>query len=164
MLNLESHTAVVSSLTLLPEKHGPDETETGLCIAISTTLTGEQLAEFDKDLQKAMFRKQRTGDQTDVEFDNDGYIEPKFPRIKHYPWDEEFPGYDVSMIAAGLGLEDPLSVEDVKVKKFNFKAIKGGSVPTTFNIICHPDAEGIGAISQLLGKEIELTMTSPDKQ
>lgn len=162
MFQLQNHTVKVASFNPRSERHG-DDNKLAADIKIQLCCTSGALDEFDKSLRAALYRKPAKGEQQDLIAGPDGLTAVKFPRIGAVRWDEEFPGYELT-IEGGLGLTEPLVLVDVTLRKFSFEPLEGGSVAVTFSVICHPEPEEAGQLCALIQEDAEITLTPPTKQ
>lgn len=162
MFELQGHTAKIASFNPRAEKHG-DDNKLAADIKFELTCGNSVLDAFHKDLRPALYRKAGKGEQQDLIAGADGLVAVKFPRVGGLSWDEEFPGYELS-IAGGLGLSEPLDLVDVTLKKFKFDPLEGGSVAITFSAVFHPDTEEAGTLCSLIQSEVELSLFPPSKQ
>lgn len=158
MFELEQAHAFIANVNPRAEKHG-DENVLATDIKIEVTLGNACLDEFDGALRAALYREVRAGEQQDLIGDN-AFGAVRFPRIDAVKWDEEFPGYSIT-IESEMGLGDPIELDAVTLKKFAFAPMEGGSVAITFNAVCHPDAATTGALCQLIQDKCVLTLTPP---
>jgi hypothetical protein len=162
MFQLEKHLVKVASFNPRAEKHG-DDNKLAADIKFEAKVSNAMLDEFDKDLRKALYRKAGKGEQQDLIEGADGLVAVKFPRIGALRWEEEFPGYEIEL-DGGLGLNEPLILVDVTLRKFSFAALEGGSVSITFSAICHPEPAEAGQLCALIQEDVELTLTPPSAQ
>ena|SRR5690606_15575740 len=162
MFELTDHTAKIASFTPIAEKHG-DENKLAASLKLELTCSNAVLDAFHKDLRTALYRKAGSGEQQDLIEGADGLVAVKFPRIGGLSWDEEFPGYELSL-SGFMGIADSLDLVDVTLKKFKFEPLEGGSVALTFSAVFHPDAEEAGQLCALIQDEVELTLVPPSKQ
>jgi hypothetical protein len=159
MFSLEKQRVKISSFNPRAEKHGEDN-KLAADIKFEVSLPNVILDEFSKDLRKALYRKAGKGEQQDLIEGTEGLVALKFPRLGAQRWDEEFNGYEIQ-IDSDLGLQEPLVLVDVTVRKFAFEPIEGGSVAVTFSAICHPEPDEAGTLCALIQEEVDLTLTPP---
>jgi hypothetical protein len=159
---LDKHFVTISSVNPRAEKHG-DDNKLAADIKFEAQVPNAMLDEFDKDLRKALYRKAGKGEQPDLIAGVDGLVAVKFPRIGALSWEEEFPGYEIEL-NGGLGLDEPLILVDVTLRKFKFAALEGGSVSVSFSAVCHPEPAEAGQLCALIQEDVELTLTPPTKQ
>lgn len=162
MFELDTHTAKIASFNPRAEKHG-DDNKLAADIKFELACSNAMLDQFHPDLRASLYRKATAGEQQDLIAGGDALVAVKFPRVGGIGWDEEFPGYELS-ISGGLGLSEPLDLVDVTLKKFKFAPLEGGSVAVTFSAVFHPDAEEAGTLCALIQDDVELTLVPPTKQ
>lgn len=160
MFGLEKQQAKIVSFNPRAEKHG-DENVTAGDLKIECTAHSSVLDHFDKALRKLLYRKPSSGEQSELSLgESDGLTQRKLPRLAPLRWDEDFPGYSLS-IDSGLGIKDPIELEEVELSSFVFEALEGGSVAITFRASCHPDAEEAGALYTMIQEDVEITLVPP---
>lgn len=161
MLTLIKQRAKLAHVNPRAEKNGEDNV-LAADIKIELNAPNSVLDAFDKSLRKLLFRKAQTGEQSSLPLeDNDGLTGLRFPQLAPLRWDEDFPGYAMRL-ETGLGLpQTGITIDDVELKKFSIEPVEGGSVKLTFNLACHPDAETIGALCDLMQDVVELTLRPP---
>ncbi len=162
MLQTDKAIAKIASFNPRAEKHGEDN-KLAADIKVQMSIGNGVLDQFHPDLRAALYRKAGPGEQQDLIDGENGLVAVKFPRIGALRWDEEFPGYEVT-IHSLLGLVEPQELVDVTLKKFAFEPIEGGSVALTFSIVFHPDKSEAGALCALIQEEVELTLVPPKAQ
>lgn len=161
MFSLENQQAKIASFNPRAEKHGDENVPSG-DLKLECTLSNAVLDHFDKGLRKMLYRKPASGEQSDLPLsDTDGLTARKLPHLAPLRWDEDFPGYTLS-IDSGLGVKDPLVLDDVELSNFAFEALDGGSVNVTFRASFHPEPEQSGALCSMIQETVEITLTPPD--
>lgn len=156
---LENQQALVASVNPRMEKHGEDGV-LACDVKVELNAAHSILDAFDGDLLKLLFRKASVGEQQSLLQGRDALTGLKFPLLQPLRWDQEFTGYSLS-IANGMGLSEPLVCEGVELKKFQIEPLEGGTVKLTFNVVCHPDAEQMGQLCELIQEQVELTLEAP---
>lgn len=161
MFNLENHPAKIASFNPRAEKHGDENVIAG-DLKFEVTCGNGALDHFDKALRKMLCRKPASGEQSDLPLsDTDGLTQRKLPHLAPLKWDEDFPGYTLS-ITTGLALDEALKLSDVELSGFVFEALDGGSVSITFRASFHPDGRTSGKLCQLIQETVDITLTPPD--
>jgi hypothetical protein len=161
MFSLENQQAKIASFNPRAEKHGDENVPSG-DLKLEVTCANSVLDHFDKALRKMLYRKPGAGEQTDLPLnDHDGLTARKFPHLSPLKWDEDFPGYTLS-IDSGFGIKDALVLEDVELSNFAFEALDGGSVNVTFRASFHPEPDQSGALCSMIQETVEITLTPPD--
>lgn len=161
MFELNKQQAKLESLNVRAEKHGEDNVPAA-DLKLRVNLANAALDHFDKRLRKTLYRKPSgAGEQTDLPLEQtDGLTALTFKHLAPLRWDEDFPGYSLS-IDSGLGIKDPIELEEVELSSFVFEALEGGSVAITFRASCHPDAEEAGALYTMIQEDVEITLVPP---
>lgn len=161
MFSLDNHRAKIASFNPRVEKHGDENVPSG-DLKFEVTCANAMLDHFDKALRKMLYRKPGAGEQTELTLnDHDGLTQRKLPHLAPLKWDEDFPGYELS-ITTGLALDESLDLSDVELSGFVFQALDGGSVSITFRASFHPDGRTSGKLCQLIQETVEITLTPPD--
>lgn len=97
MFSLENQQAKIASFNPRAEKHGEENVPSG-DLKLEVTCANAMLDHFDKGLRKMLYRKPASGEQTDLPLsDTDGLTQRKFPHLSPLKWDEDFPGYTLSI-------------------------------------------------------------------
>lgn len=164
MFSLDNHTIKVTSISLNAENHGKESHATGMTLSFKTNVDSNALDAFDKKLKTTLFRKQKAGDQLDIERSNEGLVAVQFPKLSPFAWVEEFPGYEAQIGASGMGLVEPIQIVDATLKAITFRALEGGSVELSAKLYFNPDEDEIGPLARLMKEEAELTLTPPAAQ
>lgn len=160
MFSVENQEVKFCNFNIRAEKHGDENVKAG-DLKIECTMHSSVLDCFDKSLRKLLYRKPASGEQTDLPLGDDGLTLRKLPRLAPLKWDEDFPGYKLSIVT-GLALDESLELEDVELSNFVFEALDGGSVAITFRASFHPDGRASGKLCQLVQETVEITLTPPD--
>lgn len=160
MFSIENQQVKIASFNPRCEKHGDENVKAG-DLKIECTMHSSVLDCFDKSLRKLLYRKPASGEQTDLPLGDDGLTARKLPRLAPLKWDEDFPGYDLSIVT-GLAVDEILILKDVELSNFVFEAMDGGSVAITFRASFHPDGRASGKLCQLVQETVEITLQPPD--
>ena len=161
MFSLENQSVKIAHFNARSEKHGDENVSAG-DLKFEVTCSNTALDHFDKALKKMLYRKPGAGEQTDLPLnDHDGLTARKLPHLAPLKWDEDFPGYGLS-ITTGLALDEALTLDDVELSNFVFEALDGGSVTITFRASFHPDGRTSGKLCQLIQETVDITLTPPD--
>ena len=148
------------------EKHG-DENEPGCTLNISLKANNDILRLLDDRLPITFYmappaEEQDLADQVAEEGGN--LTKLRFPMLKKkLDWSYETSGYRV-IIGGGLNEEGDLIFVDAELKKFSFECEEGGTVTLAFNINCHPSTDEAGALYDLNGSRVELTLEPPSPE
>lgn len=164
MFALDKHSVSVPKVTVITGNVNDDDKHSGLTLSCETTVSGDVIDAFDKDLRPAFFRKQKKGDQLDLDKPNEGLVMLKFPRAASIAWEEDFPGYRLVLSSDGL-FDQEFDFEDVKLRVKSFKFAEGGSVIVSFNLnIYPPDSEEKGMLTDLQRRDAVMTLVPPTAQ
>ncbi|PJL71665.1 hypothetical protein B9Y75_06785 [Stenotrophomonas maltophilia] len=159
MFELNDATAKVANFNPRAEKHG-DENKPAGDLKLVVCVANGVLDYFQKGLRQALYRKPNQGEQQDLIEGSDGLTAVKFPKLGALSWDEEYPGYSM-VIGGGLGLEKPLVIVDVTLKKISFEPLEGGSLQITFSAAFHPTKLESGPLCELIKSDVQVTLVSP---
>lgn len=161
MFHLKNANALISSFNPRAEKHGEENVLVG-DIKFEVTCHSSVLDEFSPDLRRTLYRKPAPGEQDELPLsDSDGLTARKLPHLRPLAWDEDFPGYRLT-INDFNGFNDPATLVGVKLSKFNFEAKDGGSVCITFRASCELDADEAGTLCSLIQETATITLVPPD--
>lgn len=158
MFSLSNHQAKIANFNPRAEKHGEQNVMAG-DLKIEVAVHSSQLDCFDSQLRPLLFRKADSGEQQSL-IAGDDMTGLRVPQIGAIGWEEEFPGYTLT-VPTPLGLEQPLVLEQVTLSKFSFEPIQGGAVKITFKASCHPDTDQSGALCTLIQETVDLSLTPP---
>lgn len=161
MFELTQHVVKITSASLNAENHGEDHT-TGMTLSFKAAVDASLLDSFDKKLRTTLFRKQKAGDQLDIERSNEGLVAVQFPKLTPFGWSEKFPGYEAQV--GPVGASEPIQIVDATLKDIKFRPLEGGSVELTAKLYFNPGEEEIGPLARLMKEDAELTLTPPSHQ
>ncbi|HET7663859.1 MAG TPA: hypothetical protein VFK31_09500 [Rhodanobacteraceae bacterium] len=131
-------------------------------IKFEVTCHSSVLDEFSPDLRRTLYRKPEAGEQDELPLsDSDGLTARKLPHLKPLAWDEDFPGYRLT-IKDFNGFNEDATLPCVKLSKFNFEAQDGGSVHITFRASCELDADEAGTLCSLIQEAATITLVPPE--
>jgi hypothetical protein len=164
MFQITEHPVKITHASLNAENAGKDSHATGMTITYKGMFDSSILDSFDKKLKPLIFRKQKTGDQLDLDKKNEGLVAVQYPKLAPFAWIEKFTGYEAAITAPGLGLKEPIQIVDATLHSITFRGVEGGSVELSAKLYFNPDADEIGPIAQLMKEEALLTLTPPSKQ
>jgi hypothetical protein len=162
MFSIQQQTATLAHLNVRAEKHG-DEDVGAADLKISLTASNGILAEFHPVLRAAFYKAPETPPDQDEIFQSpaDALTVRKFGtlietvRLKH-----EIRGAAVT-IGFGLGGASDIKLETVDVDHFAAELLEGGSCNITFRVKCSPSSDQIARLYEVLGGEIDITVTPP---
>jgi len=160
MFRIENQQVKICNFNIRAEKHGDENVKAG-DLKIECTMHSSVLDCFDKGIRKLLYRKPASGEQTDLPLGDDGLTARKLPRLAPLKWDEDFPGYELSIVT-GLAVDEVLKLDDVELSNFVFEAMDGGSVAITFRASAYPDGRTSGKLCQLVQETVEITLIPPD--
>lgn len=160
MFALDEHTAMVTSVTNISEKHG-NQRVPAISIGLAVTGSGDLLAEFDPALRSFLYRKPQPK-PGELEIEHDGLTELRFPLLKNPSWNKEWAGYQLRFSIGATGKEDVL-LNEVDIKAIGINPLEGGSVTISFKAHAQPkDEVDHGKIARMLQQECTITLTPPD--
>lgn len=162
MFSIQHQRAVLSHLNVRAEKHG-DEGHGAADLKITFTAGNGILSEFHPVLRSSMYKPADTpADQEEIfKPDPDALTVRRFGnlietlRLKH-----TITGANV-VIGFGVGGASDIELETVDVDGFTAELLEGGSVNITFRVKCAPTADQIARLYEVLGGEIDITVTPP---
>lgn len=162
MFALTNQQVAINSFVPRMEKHGQENVLAGT-LKCETTMHNAVLDLFDKGFKKLLYRKPAPGEQSELPLsDSDGLTARKLPQLKPLSWDEDFPGYELSIVS-GLALEEVIQIDDVELSGFVFEALDGGSCKVKFTANFTQDGRTSGKLCQLIQETVEVTLMPPDR-
>lgn len=157
MFEITEGDVLLAHLNTRTEKHG-DEDIGAIDLKIKCRAANTILDLFDPRLRSTLFQRAGGGQQADMH-SPEHLPQRVFPHIPAVNWDDKLEGYTAS-IGTGLGLVT-VTLGQVKVHKFKFEPVDGGTVDLTYTVSCNPSAEQVAAVYPLNGQGIILTLTPP---
>lgn len=164
MFQLENQTAKLSNVNIRAELHGED-TKIAVDLKIDVKIGNDVLSEFDPSLKSSLYRAPDASDsQGDLLAQEPGYLPKlKFPAMAPIKWDWSGSGYD-AVVNYGVSGKDDITMIQTEIDTFKFDCQDGGTVAISFRIIAHPTPDEIGRLSELVQREITLTLTPPSAE
>lgn len=161
MFQLDQQQAKVTSFNPRAEKHGEENVPAG-DVRFQVACPNTVLDAFGKSLRPALYRKAASGESstTDVQEVPGNLTQRTLPQLKPLKFDGDWPGYSV-VIVPGMGLTDPIELDDVKLSNFQLEPMDGGTVVVTFSVSFHPDEDQSGRLCGLIQSMVEITLTAP---
>jgi hypothetical protein len=157
MFEITEGDVLLAHLNTRTEKHG-DEDIGAIDLKIKCRAANTILDLFDPRLRSTLFQRAGGGQQADMH-SPEHLPQRVFPHIPSVNWDDKLDGY-TAVIGTGLGLIS-VTLGQVKVHKFKFEPVDGGTVDLTYTVSCNPSAEQVAAVYPLNGQGIILTLTPP---
>lgn len=167
MFSITEQTATLAHINVRPENHG-DEKVGGADLKIAFTESNGLLAMFHPVLRDALYRREETPPNQEEIFEGspaDALTVRKFGdligalRLKH-----ELKGAQV-VIGFGLGGASDIDFETADVDHFSVELMEGGSARYGFRVKCNPSGEQIKRLYEVLGGEVDISITpAVDKQ
>lgn len=159
MFNLNRQKSYIDSVNARAEKFGPD-TKLAFDVFFNLNVSNDVLAHFDSQLKSALFKK---GDSPQGELiaDDDRLPALRFPKIGAVKWGEKFPGYAL-ILHVGINDDSDIKLADVELDRFAFDPKDGGACGVRFRAIVHPRRDDIGALCELIQREVEVSAKPPD--
>jgi len=159
MFSLNEQKAKLSNVNLRAELHG-EETKIAVDLKIEAKMSNDVLSEFDPDLKSSLYKKANDPDQPML-IDEPGHLPNlKFPNMSPIKWGSKGAGYE-SVINWGVSGKDDIRLIQTEIDGFRFECQEGGTVGVSFRIIAHPTPEEIGRLSELVQREITLSLFPP---
>lgn len=162
MFELSEQKAKLISVNPRPELHGQD-TKLAIDLHFDTACSNDVLSEFDGFLKGALYKKgDGAGAQGEL-IDDPGRLPVlKFPNMGPVKWSYKGEGYKLQ-IHYGIDGKSDIKLGDLTVDKFKFACQEGGTVVISFRVICHPDAKDSGRLCEMVGQQIDITLTAPEE-
>lgn len=157
MFEITEGDVLLAHLNTRTEKHGEEDVG-AIDLKIKCRASNTILNLLDPRLRTTFFQRAGGGQQADMH-SPEHLPQRVFPHIPSFTWDDKLEGYTAS-IGTGLGLVT-VTLNQVKVHKFKFEPVDGGTVDLTYTVSCNPSAEQVAAVYPLNGQGIILTLTPP---
>ena len=162
MFKLENHTAKLSNLNLRAELHG-EETKVAVDLKFDMKLSNDVLSYFDPSLKSSLYAAPSEAMQGEL-IAEAGYLPTlKFPKMSPIKWDWKGAGYE-AIVNYGVSGKDDVRMIHVDVDSFKFDCQDGGTVALSFRAIAHPSSDEIGRLSELVQREITLSLYPPSAE
>jgi len=162
MFSLYEQTAKLANLNLRAELHG-EETNVAVDLKIEAKMSNDVLSEFDPDLKSSFYKKDADAAQAELIDDPSRLAKLKFPKMAPLKYGYEGAGYE-AVINWGVSGKDDVRLLQVKIDGFRFDRQDGGTVGLSFRAIAHPTPEEIGRLSELVQREITLSLYPPSPE
>lgn len=141
------------------EKHG-DEAVSVMDLKLKLNMGNKVLDLFNAELRNVLYKKVDDPDLVD-QTEPDALTAPRFGYLPVLAWDWEGSGYTVT-IGYGMGGESDIVLADVKVDKFKFEPMNGGTVGVTLRVVAHPDEVQAGKLFTLIQNDVDVIITAPE--
>lgn len=155
---LNHQLATITSLNPRTEKHG-DKLVPAIDIGIKIVCDNAALDMLHPELKPGHYQK---GEPKQGELIED----LRALKFKHYKypfgWTWEGVGYE-TYLDYGMNGDQQLHFTGNTVDGFKIECQEGGSIILNLRIIAHPTAEEVGALYELMGKEVDLTLMAPSQ-
>lgn len=162
MFQLENQTAKLSNVNLRAELHG-EETKVAVHLKFEAKLANDVLSYFDPSLKSSLYAAPSEAMQGDL-IQEVGYLPTlKFPKMSPIKWDMKGAGYE-TVVNYGVSGKDDIRMIQVDVDSFKFDCQDGGTVALSFRAIAHPSSDEIGRLSELVQREITLSLYPPSAE
>ncbi len=120
------------------------------------------LSEFHPTLKATFFKKDAS--QGELAINAPTHLPTlRLPEIQSVKWNKDFDGYKLIVHWGATGKGD-ITLIDCKVDQFSFAFKEGGSVTTTFRIVCHPLAAEVGRLCELIQQDVDISLVAPDEE
>lgn len=161
MLQLANALATLAHINLRVEKVGKEKTRPAADLKFTVNIPNTQLDQISPGLLQSLYlRPNEQGHQADLAAGPDAMTTLRHPKAKPWASTEEWPGYAVQVHAGEFAPTD-VELELTTLKSVTCDAKNGGTVEVSFSIGCHPTGADVGALYELMGKEVELTLSPP---
>lgn len=157
MFEITEGDVLLAHLNTRTEKHGEEDVG-AIDLKIKCRASNTILNLLDPRLRTTFFQRAGGGQQADMH-SPEHLPQLVFPHIPSFTWDDKLEGY-TAVIGTGLGLTT-VTLGQVKVHKFKFEPVDGGTVDLTYTVSCNPSAEQVAAVYPLNGQGIILTLIPP---
>lgn len=162
MFQLENQTAKLSNVNLRAELHG-EETKVAVDLKFEAKLANDVLSYFDPSLKSSLYAAPSEAMQGDL-IQEVGYLPTlKFPKMSAIKWDWKGAGYE-TIVNFGVSGKDDIRMIQVDIDTFKFDCQDGGTVALSFRAIAHPSSDEIGRLSELVQREITLSLYPPSAE
>jgi len=162
MFELTEQRSKLANVNIRAELHG-EETKIAVDLKIDIKVSNDVLSFFDPDLKAALYEKANDAKQGEL-IDEPGHLPAlKFPPMAPIKWDWTGAGYD-AIVNYGVSGKDDITMIQTEIDTFKFDCQDGGTVAISFRIIAHPTPDEIGRLSELVQREITLTLTPPSAE
>ena len=162
MFQLENQTAKLSNVNLRAELHG-EETKVAVDLKFEAKLRNDVLSYFDPSLKSSLYGAPSEAMQGEL-IQEAGYLPTlKFPKMSPIKWDWKCSGYE-AVVNYGISGKDDVRMIQVDVDSFKFDCQDGGTVALSFRAIAHPSSDEIGRLSELVQREITLSLYPPSPE
>ena len=162
MLQLATALATLAHINLRVEKVGKEKTRPAADLKFTVNLPNTQLDQISPGLLQSLYRRpNEQGHQGDLTApDPEAMTTLRHPKAKPWASTEDWPGYAVQLHAGEFAPTD-VELEMTTLKGITCEAKNGGTVEVSFSIGCHPTGADVGALYELMGKEVDLTLSPP---
>lgn len=159
MFSLKDQKAKLANINIRAELHG-EETKIAVDIKFEIKVSNDVLSEFDPDSKSSLYEKAGEAAQG-VLIDEPGHLPAlKFPQMAPIKWGWEGAGYD-TIVNYGVSGKDDVTMIQTQIDQFRFDLQDGGTVAICFRVVAHPSSDEIGTLSELVQREVTLTLTPP---
>lgn len=93
----------------------------------------------------------------------DAATELVFPLMGPIKWEWEGIGYNL-IVGYGVGGKSDIKLGEVKVDKFKFTPMAGGTVQIDFRCIVHPDVKDVGKLGERIQTDVDIELTAPEAE
>lgn len=162
MLQLATALATLAHINLRVEKVGKEKTRPAADLKFTVNLPNTQLDQISPGLLQSLYRRpNEQGHQGDLTApDPEAMTTLRHPKAKPWASTEDWPGYAAQLHAGEFAPTD-IELEMTTLKGITCEAKNGGTVEVSFSIGCHPTGADVGALYELMGKEVDLTLSPP---
>ena len=162
MLQLETALATLANVNLRTEKVGKDKVRPAADLKFVVNIPNTQLDQISAGLLTSLYKhpneKGHQGDLTAP--DPNAMTTLRHPKAKPWASTEDWPGYFSQIHAGEFDLKD-VELDKVTLKSITCEAKNGGTVELSFSLGCHPTGDDVAVLYELMGKEVELSISPP---
>lgn len=153
---LKDQKVLLVHLNTRAENHG-EEVQSAADLKLRVDLTNDRLDDFDPNLKSFLyyFDKEREADLADQANDAPHIRVPSLGLP--LKWTAEMTGAMLT-VHHGIGGRSDLVLKDTKVNAFQILPREGGTIEITLRVQCHPDEKQFGRLSQMLKKEVQVSI------
>jgi len=155
MFDIFKKDCTLQHINIRDEKHG-EENVIAVDIKFAADFDGDILAEFGPGLRALFYVRNDGGDLADQ--GNNQPTALRFPKmVQPIKFDDEIIGAKVT-VAYGLG---DIELDACNVNAFKIECKEGGTVRVSYRVQAKPTGEQIAKLSQVLGSNVEVSITPP---
>lgn len=162
MLQLQAVVCTLANLNTRAEKVGKKGTRPAADVKLHANIPNAQLEEIEDGLLFALYKS-----TSDAGHQGDAFVDPttlttrRFPDMKPPSFSEKWPGYFLSITPPAGYDSEGVELDKVQLTISEVKPLEGGTVQIQISLAGNPTREDIGVLYDLMGKEVQATLTPP---